>query len=232
MTKYDMLVNRVIANADILLIVIDARRVKESINKKLERRIINSKKKYLYVINKIDLNMPEKIPNSVQISAREHIGTMGLLRKIMEIGRGKEVTVGVVGFPNTGKSTVINALKGRRSAPVSSVSGYTKGLQKVRVNDKIMMIDTPGVFSYERKDDILIGAIDSHKVRDPEYAAAELIKKLDGLVEKYFGVAVNKDSLKTLEEIALKKHILKKGGLADVERMGAEILRLCQVGKI
>lgn len=240
MKKYYDIVDKVIKSSDILLIVADARKAKESINEKVENWIKKQNKKFLYVINKIDLISKSEqdkihIPNSVEVSAKKHMNTTNLLKKIMEVGKGKEVTVGVVGFPNTGKSTLINALKGKRSAPASAVSGYTKGLQKLRISSKILMIDTPGVFSYDKKefiDNIIIGAIDADKVENPEDTASELIDALKGKVEKYYDVEKNYDSYDTLENIAIKKKLLRKGNLPDTKRTGKEIIRLWQTGKI
>ncbi len=238
--KFDSVLDKVIKEASIILLVLDARRVNESRNRKIENKIKRHTKKIIYVINKIDLISKGEqnqicLPNSVEISAKLHIGTMNLLRKINEVARGKEVIVGICGYPNTGKSTIINALKGKHSAPTSSVSGYTKGLQKVRISSKIMMIDTPGVF--ERKDEdniskIVIGAIDADKVDDPEIVACDLISELDGKIERYFKVKKHEDSMDTITEIAIKKNVIKKGGIPDTARMGKEIIRLWQNGKI
>ncbi len=241
MANYGKLVDKVIVESDILILVIDARKALESINKKLESRVKQLGKKFLYAINKVDLlskaeqnNLPY-IPNSIQISAVAHLGTMRLLRKIMEIGKGEDVVVGIIGYPNVGKSAVINALKGKASASTSPVSGHTKGLQKVRISGKILLIDTPGVFE-SAKDrgitNVVIGSIDSQKLKDPEGAAADLIKELDGKIERFFGVRKGQDYISTIEKIALKKNLVKKGGVPDTERMGKEIIRMWQLGKI
>src|SRR3989344_9038047 len=145
--KYNLLVDKVLRHSDIILIIIDARMVKFSRNKFVENKIKNYRKKFLYVINKIDLITKKEqdeidLPNSIDISATKHIGTLRLLGRIKKLANDREVTVGVVGFPNTGKSTIINALKGKKSAPTSSVSGYTKSLQKIRITKNIMMMDT------------------------------------------------------------------------------------------
>lgn len=240
MHKFDRIVNEVIARSDILLLVIDARRVEGSINRFLEKKLEKEGKKFIYVINKCDLITEEeqkkiKMKNSIQVSAMKHLSTMKLLRKIMEIGKGKKVSVGVIGYPNTGKSTVINALKGKHSAMTSSVSGYTKGKQKVKISQKITLIDTPGVIPYEDKEEIdslIIGSIDANKVKDPELAAIQLIEELDGKIEDYFGVEKSEDAEETLEKIALKKNIVKKGKYPDTARMGKEIIMLWQKGKI
>ncbi|MBU0614847.1 MAG: 50S ribosome-binding GTPase [Nanoarchaeota archaeon] len=231
------IVDNVIRHADIVLIVLDARRVAESTNRLVETKVKRFGKRFLYVINKCDLvekNKQIRIPNSVRISAKNRLGTLSLLRRIRTLSGKKDVVVGVVGFPNTGKSTLINILKGKKSAPTSPVAGYTKGLQKIRISHDIMMIDTPGVLPYSRKrpSDVVIGAIDTDKILDPEAAVAELIESLDGRIEEYFGVEKKEDKFETLDEIALKKNIIKKKGEPDSKRMAKEIIRLVQTGKI
>lgn len=238
--SYQELVDAVLNKADIILIVLDARKVRESINQDIEKNILRSRKRTIYVINKCDLVPKEeitelKVKNYVRISALNHLGTTKLLKKINELAKGKEVTVGVVGFPNTGKSTLINALKGRKSAPTSPHSGYTKGLQKIRISNSIMMIDTPGVLPERRvKGSVLvaIGAVDSEKLKDPEYGAAQLMNTLHGKIERHYGVEPKDDPYETIEEIALKKKIIRKGGIADTERMAREIVRKWQRGQI
>ncbi|MBU0930223.1 MAG: 50S ribosome-binding GTPase [Nanoarchaeota archaeon] len=232
------LVDQVIRNSDIILIVIDARMINQSINKFIADKIKKYRKRYMYVINKIDLISKQEqnkinLENSIEISARNKISTVRLLNKIRELAKGKPITVGVVGFPNTGKSTLINVLKGRKSAGTSPISGYTKGLQNIRITKDIMIIDTPGVLHYTNDVDLLaLGVLNVESLKYPEVSAVKLIELLDGKIEAYFGVERKEDSFEILDDIAIKRNILKKGGVPDTNRMAIEIIRLCQKGKI
>ena len=136
-------VNDVIEKADIIIEVLDARMISQTRNIEVEHKVKESKKILLYCINKCDLVDPEKtkklshfLKPGVFISSTQKLGTTILKKKILELGHGKPVLVGVVGYPNVGKSSVINALSGRGAARTSSQSGFTRGLQKVKVDNK------------------------------------------------------------------------------------------------
>ena len=237
--NYSQVVDDVIRQSDIVLIILDARMVQESINRDLEAKILARKKKFLYVINKCDLlgkKEKEKIrlPNSMEISATKFLGTTRLMERLMMMKGPGEAYVGVVGLPNTGKSSVINALSGRGKAPTSSQSGFTKGVRGVRINRELMLLDTPGVLESGKnaKELVAIGVIDSERMKDPENAALDLISSFNGRVEAYFGLPKGEDAFETLEKISLKRNYLRKGGLPDTARMAKEIIRLIQRGKI
>ena len=129
---------------------------------------------------------------------------------------------------------MINALKGKKSAPTSPVSGFTRGVQKIKVSPKIMMLDTPGVLPHTKPkvDYVLVGAITPDKIADQEGSAGELITTLKGAVERYYGVHIHQDCMETLEEIALKKKFLLRGGKPDTRRMAEQLIRDVQSGKI
>lgn len=239
MANFGRLVESVIMNSDIVLMVVDARHIDMTINEKIESDVRRMGRKLIYVINKCDLVDRKqlskiKLENSVKVSAIKKKGTLRLMGMLEGIAGDRHVTIGVVGFPNTGKSTLINALKGKRSARTSPVGGFTKGLQKVRITDRMMMIDTPGVFSHpdQKFDAVFMGAVDPDRVEDPEAAAVNVINLMRGKVESYFHVKRRADAYETLEEITLKKKILRKGGLPDTRRMAMDIIRMCQKGKI
>jgi len=178
----------------------------------------------------------KKYEHTMTVSAKQHGRTMALLRKINAIAQGKHSVVGVVGYPNTGKSSVINALKGKGAAPVSPKAGYTRGLQKVKVSDKLMVIDTPGVIPYdERKNvdlQILIASKNAEELSDPEGVAMRLIQALDGQIERHYGLEVLRDVDETLDNLAIKLNLVKRGGLPDPRRASIHVIQDWQRGKI
>lgn len=239
------MVNNVISDSDVLLLVLDSRMAQETRNYEIEKKVASFGKPLIYVLNKCDLvdkNIVEeykrKIPNSVFVSAKKHLGTIKLREKILvaasRLTLSSKVRVGVLGYPNVGKSSIINALKGRGSAKVSSVSGHTKHIQKVRTS-QIILLDTPGVIPYKENDLLkhnVIGTIDHNKEKNPDIIAVALIERFPGLIERYYDVDICSDKEDTLEVIALKRNFVKKGSKPDILRASKMILHDWQTGKI
>jgi len=242
MVNYWRLVNKVLGDGDILLIVLDSRFPELTRNKEIEQKIKIKEKKLIYVLNKCDLVSDEtmkKISKNyspcVFVSSKKKFGGTLLFKEIMKQSKGNPCTVGVLGFPNTGKSSVINLLKGKKSASVSSFSGHTKGIQFVKAKGKIELIDTPGVLDFEEKDiyrEIIIGSRNPQHVKEPDYFAAKLVQDFPELFKKFYNIEFKEDSYEFLEEAALKRNILKKGGVPDLQRFGRTILQDWQKGKV
>jgi len=230
-----------------LLLLLDSRLVEETRNREIEDKVRESGKVLIYVITKCDLVPKEeaekwkkKLSPCVFMSAKERHGTRKLRERILiEAGkaklRWKVLRVGVLGYPNVGKSSLINAMKGKKAAPTSPMSGYTKGVRNVRTDTRIMLMDTPGVIPY-REDDphkhLLTGTRDFRKIRDPDLAAIELMKRFPGKIESFYGVTEKKDREETIEDIARKRNLLVKGGRPDTKRACLMILRNWQEGRI
>ncbi len=238
------IVNNVIKDADILLLVLDARLPELTRNKEIENKVKDANKKLIYVLNKCDLidqKLAEKYKKiykpSVFVSSTEHLGTTKLRQLILMTGKREKkekVVVGALGYPNTGKSSVINALKGKGGAKTSSISGYTKGVQIIKVDNRIRLLDTPGVIPFREEDKlkhVLIGTINFDKIKDPDLFAMELIKLYPDIIKGYYEVDA-KDEYEVLEAIAKKLNKLKKGGKLDLELTGRLVLKDWQQGKI
>ncbi len=242
MPSYWVHVNQVLKEAQIIIEVLDARMIKETRNIEIEKKINKLGKKILYVLTKCDLVNIEELKFKIKdlqpavfISSTERLGTTILRRKILEISKGEDVVVGVVGYPNVGKSSLINALAGRAAARTSSESGFTKGMQKVRVDPKIILLDTPGVFPQMEKDLAKhgrIGAIDYAKIKDPEIAVLQLIEKEKEMIVRHYQVEAKDDPEEMLQAIAVKLNRLQRGGIPDLEATARLILREWQTGKM
>lgn len=237
---------KVIDSSDIIIEVLDARFIKLSRNEKIESDIKIKKKKLLYVINKSDLlddefvnNYQHEIKPSFYISSIKKTGITFLKRKIIgyaaEFRYKKEIIVGVIGYPNTGKSSVINSLSGRKAAGVSSVSGFTQAIKKIRMAKNIYLLDTPGVIPYSSKDSItpaLFGAVDIAKIENKDAVVNYIFQNYPGLIEELFGISESGDFDTKIEEIAKKMNFLRKSAKPDTKRALDYIITLWQTGKI
>ncbi len=241
MANYWKHVNRVIRFSDVIIEVLDARMIDATRNIEIENKIKQNNKMILYVLNKCDLADLDKMKIDkkelhpcVFISSRDKLGTTILKKKILEMSRGEAVVVGVVGYPNVGKSSLINALAGRKAALTSASSGFTKGLQKIKVDNKILILDTPGVFPHKEKDEnkhSRTGAISYEKVKDAETAVLRLIEANTETIKKHYHIEGDTPE-DILENIAKKYSKISKGGIPNLDSASRMILKEWQVGKI
>lgn len=152
-----------------------------------------------------------------------------------------EVNVGVIGYPNVGKSSLINMLTGRGAARTSPKAGFTKGIQKVKLAEGIMLLDTPGVMSDEDaaasqlanlKKHAMIGVRTYDSTKNPEFVVAQLMKEFPNIFENHYKIEAEGDSEILLEELGKKRNLLLKKGLVDMDRVARLVLRDWQSGKI
>lgn len=252
---FPSIVKEVIRISDIILEVLDARFIEKTRNIELEELVRKMGKKLIYVLNKSDLADLNQVHEQIKeknlspyviISCKTSLGKKNLRERIkIEASRLKlthaKTHVGVIGYPNTGKSTLINVLAGGGRSRAAAESGFTKGMQKIRFTKDIIIIDTPGVISFEdnpstQKEKILktaeIGVKTFASVKNPEDIVAHLMKEYPNVIETFYNINANKDSDILIEELGKKLHFLKKGGQIDHDRTARFILRDWQTGKI
>lgn len=234
-------VNTVVREASVIIEVLDIRHPQETQNVEVEEKVKRAGKHLLYVLNKCDLVPQETLKKtakayhpSVFISSRDRLGTTKLKKKILELSRGEPVIVGVVGYPNVGKSSLINALSGRGATRTSAESGFTKGVQKIKVDNKITILDTPGVFPDKEKNTLKhgkTGAIDYAKIKDPEFVVLNLFQENPAPFVLFYKISAEEPEA-MLEAIGKKLHKLTRGGQVNLEVTARAVLKAWQEGKI
>ncbi len=236
----------IIENSDVLIEVVDSRFPEKTRNKKIENFIKRKGKELILILNKSDLiskRNADKTKKEIQkefpcvfVSSTEKKGTSRLRELISIKIKGKGNTIGLIGYPNTGKSSIINVLSGKK-IKTSITAGFTRGQQIINAG-KFKLIDSPGVIPYEERNEnelVLIGAKNPSKLKYPEDAALKLIEMLKEKNPKELeklGAQEKKDSEKILEEIALKRKRLMKKGLPDINSVSRQLLLEFQKGKI
>ncbi len=210
----------VIRNSDVILLLVDARMPEISRNSEIIRKISEKPgKRLIIVFNKSDLigrkdveMLKKEYPGSFFISATKKIGVEKLkdtLKNMADNWSRSSLRIGIVGYPNIGKSTLINLLVPAAKAKVSAVSGTTKKTQWARIG-KLRIMDSPGVIPFgDRKVQVgMTASKDPHKIKNPERVAIRIIEFLmereGDLLMKYYGASGN-DTYEVFEDIAKKR---------------------------
>lgn len=242
-------VKYVIKQSDVVLLILDARMPELSENEELQRMIDYNHRMIIRVFNKIDLvsqkslnELKSQFPDAYFVAGIKNIGISDLKRGLLILQKRMKITdmkVGVVGYPNVGKSAVINALAHRARAKVARHAGTTRGIQFIRVSD-FMILDSPGVVPIEDNELKLgiLGAKNPEKLKDPYKVVIALIKKFiqkdKTVLERYYSIVIPEgtEADSVIELIARKKGFLQKGGVIDEERTMFQFLRDWQAGKL
>jgi len=248
--KYPSLLSDIIEKSDIILEVLDARFPEKTRNIELEKEILIKNKKIIYVLNKSDI-VDKKIKPSffpyVFVSCRLRKGGKELRDLIKKESKGidkknnEKIIVGVVGYPNTGKSSLINLLIGKNKARTGADAGFTKGIQKLKLTTEITLLDSPGVIPKKEYSSSDMKAISRHtivggrsysQIKDPEIVIARLIEDFKGILEKHYKIKAKGNSEILVEELGRKLNFLKKGGEVNFDKTSRKILKDWQEGII
>ena len=148
----------------------------------------------------------------------------------------------IVGIPNVGKSSLINALIGRKAAMTGDKPGITRGKQWLTLKNGMQLLDTPGILwpKFESPEVGLnlafCGSIKDETMNTSDLGF-ELIKKLrddypDELMQRYKLVELSDNALEDMENMAIKRGFILKGNRIDYERMGRNVLDEFRAGKL
>ncbi|KAH0338387.1 nuclear/nucleolar GTP-binding protein, partial [Aureobasidium melanogenum] len=248
---------KVIDSSDVVIHVLDARDPLGTRCRSVEKYIREEAphKHLLFVLNKCDL-IPTSVAlqaNWVRLLGKEYPtlafhasinnsfgkgSLISLLRQFSALHSSrKQISVGFIGYPNTGKSSIINTLRKKKVCNVAPIPGETKVWQYITLMKRIYLIDCPGVVPPNMGDtdeDILLrGVVRIENVENPEqYVAAALKKCKRHHIERTYDVRDWETHTEFLELLARKGGKLLKGGEADMDSVAKMVLNDFLRGKI
>ncbi len=241
-------VNNSLKNSDVILLIVDSRVPKESINTEVVRKARLLGKEVILVFNKTDLvnennlvKLKTKYKDSFFVNINDKKSILDVYGYLKEKSKDykKSLRVAIVGYPNVGKSSILNIIAPKTKAKVSAISGTTKKTQWIRLGN-IRFMDTPGVIpKYDGKVRLGITASkDAHKLKNPEKVAYEIIKILKNknpvALREYYRIDFEDKSSEhdIFNKIGVQRKFLVKGGEVDENRTAVKIIEDWQRGRI
>ncbi|KAJ5895112.1 Nucleolar GTP-binding protein 2 [Penicillium taxi] len=246
---------KVIDSSDVVIHVLDARDPIGTRCRSVEKYIREEAphKHLVFVLNKCDL-VPTGVAASWVRRLSKDYPTLAMHASITNsFGKGslitllrqfsslhsdrKQISVGLIGYPNTGKSSIINTLRAKKVCTVAPIPGETKVWQYVTLMKRIYLIDCPGVVPPNQNDtetDILLrGVCRVENVDNPEqYIPAVMRRVQPRHLERTYGIKEPTDAIDFLSRLARKGGRLIKGGEPDLDGVAKMVINDFLRGKI
>ncbi|CAK7900969.1 nuclear GTP-binding protein Nug1p [[Candida] anglica] len=288
---YDKIFKTVVDHADVVLYVLDARDPESTRSRKVEQAVLqNPGKRLILVLNKVDLiptdvlnqwlnvlkssfpTVPVKaLPGSAGSNTfnKNLTSTMtanSLLQALKSFANKanlkRSIIVGVIGYPNVGKSSIINALTNRhgnnsKACPVGNQAGVTTSMREVKIDNKLKILDSPGIVfpdeiintkkaskAQQEAKLALLSAIPPKQIIDPMPPVQMLLKKLSkdtamaDSLKSYYQLPplpsndLNEFTKQFLIFVARTRGRLGKGGVPNLESAALSVLNDWRDGRI
>ncbi|XP_070821853.1 nucleolar GTP-binding protein 2 [Chaetodon trifascialis] len=245
---------KVIDSSDVIIQVLDARDPMGTRSKSIETYLKKEKpwKHLIFVLNKCDLIPTWVTKRWVAVLSQEYptlafhasltnsFGKGSLIQLLRQFGKlhtdKKQISVGFIGYPNVGKSSVINTLRSKKVCNVAPLAGETKVWQYITLMRRIFLIDCPGVVypSEDSESDIVLkGVVQVEKIRNPEeHIGAVLERAKPEYIQKTYRIPTWNSAEDFLEKLAFRTGKLLKGGEPDLTAVSKMVLNDWQRGRI
>ena len=160
-----------------------------------------------------------------------------LLRQLALLHKDKkQISVGFIGYPNVGKSSIINTLKKKQVCKVAPIPGETKVWQYITLLRNIYLIDCPGIVPPTNDSDaeiVIKGVVRAERLADPEMVIPEVLSRVKKeYLQKTYNIEDWEDWEDFLEKVAQKFGKLLKGGEGDTKQAAVMLINDLQRGKI
>jgi nuclear GTP-binding protein len=147
------------------------------------------------------------------------------------------ITVGVVGLPNVGKSSIINSLKRSKACGVGATPGITKSLQEVQLDKHVKLIDSPGIVMATGSGDsaslVLRNCVKVEAVEDALPAVEAILRRCNHLhLLQHYSIPQFSDTQEFLAHLARRTGKLKKGGIPNLGAAARAVLQDWNTGRI
>ena len=160
------------------------------------------------------------------LSNSKSFGGEVLLKLIGNYSRNNDIktsiTIGIIGLPNVGKSSVINSLKRAKACNVGSYPGITKSMQPIHLDSKVKLLDSPGIImqkNVELSSLILRNCVPIESVTDGVTVINHMLKKIKGnQLSMQYKLPLCTTTEQLLAQLARKRGILRKGGVPNIEK--------------
>lgn len=245
---------KVIDSSDVVVQVLDARDPMGTRSPHIETYLKKEKpwKHLIFVLNKCDLVPTWATKRWVAVLSQDYptlafhasltnpFGKGAFIQLLRQFGKlhtdKKQISVGFIGYPNVGKSSVINTLRSKKVCNVAPIAGETKVWQYITLMRRIFLIDCPGVVypSEDSETDIVLkGVVQVEKIKTPEdHIGAVLERAKPEYISKTYKIDSWENAEDFLEKLAFRTGKLLKGGEPDLQTVGKMVLNDWQRGRI
>jgi len=179
--------------------------------------------------------------SSADLMGSESLGADALLQLLKHYARmgtvRTSITVGLVGFPNVGKSSVINSLCRIRAAKVGATPGVTKTAQEIHLDKRVKLLDTPGIVfpkvSDVSDDVILRNVVKLEQVADPISPVTKILQRCNKhVILSIYKIPDFNTPNEFLVHVARKNGKLMKGGIPNINVAAKMVLQDWTGGRI